>query len=628
MTSEYLQSIWSAVAPALGDHLWQSTLFAAAAGSLTFIFRRQHARARYWIWLAASVKFLIPFSVLVNLGSRLAWSRVSAGTRAGVYVVVEEISRPFSQSTAQSVSQAARSSALPSLIHLYPVLLAVWLCGFLVVFFVWVVRWRRIATMLRTGIPLRAGRELEMLRRLERMAGVRKQTEIFLSQTSLEPGIFGILRPALLWPEGISERLEDTHLEAIIAHELWHVRRRDNLAAAVHMVVEAVFWFHPLVWWLGARLLEERERACDEEVLELGSERQVYAESILKVCEFCVGSPLACVSGVTGADLKKRIVHIMNKRITSKLDFTRKLLLGTAGLLSLAVPVAIGVLNATPIRAEAQSDSGAAPAFTSVSIKPSNVSTPTYGGTKTHMVKMMYSPEGFEASGVTLKTVIQEAYGVQANQILGGPDWLDKTTYDIEAKIDKPEANEPGMERRKIDGQQMLRGLLADRAQLALHREIKQLPSYALMVAEGGPKLHPAQPGDNASGDMKGPDVQLMKRRQMKMTLSGGKAVGIGAEGISADDLALQLSRQLGVTVVNKTGLVGGYDFMLNWAPDQSTPSDRMYGNNAPDPDPTVGTAGVTIFTALEQQLGLKLVPQQGPVETLVIDHIEQPSEQ
>src|SRR5437773_11545961 len=142
---------------------------------------------------------------------------------------------------------------------------------------------------------------------------MRKPAEMFSSRTSLEPGIFGIARPVLIWPEKLSERLEDAHLDAILAHEVWHVRRRDNLAAAVHMVVEAIFWFHPLVWWLGSKLVEERERACDEEVLALGGERQVYAESILKVCEFCVGSPLACVGGVSGADLTKRIAYIVTK---------------------------------------------------------------------------------------------------------------------------------------------------------------------------------------------------------------------------------------------------------------------------------------------------------------------------
>src|SRR5207248_8552793 len=154
------------------------------------------------------------------------------------------------------------------------------------------------------------------------ITGMQQRIELLSSRASLEPGIFGIAQPVLVWPEGISERLDDAHLEVILAHELWHVRRRDNLAAALHMVVEAIFWFHPLVWWLGARLVEERERACDEEVLQSGSERQVYAESILKICEFCVGSSLACVSGVTGADLKKRIVHIMTKNVASKLNLS------------------------------------------------------------------------------------------------------------------------------------------------------------------------------------------------------------------------------------------------------------------------------------------------------------------
>ena len=114
------------------------------------------------------------------------------------------------------------------------------------------------------------GREVEALRRLEQAGGVRRKIEIFLSRASLEPGILGIVKPVLVWPQGISDRLEDAHLEAILAHEVWHVRRNDNLAAAVHMVVEAIFWFHPLVWWLGARMVEERERACDEEVLATG----------------------------------------------------------------------------------------------------------------------------------------------------------------------------------------------------------------------------------------------------------------------------------------------------------------------------------------------------------------------
>jgi beta-lactamase regulating signal transducer with metallopeptidase domain/parvulin-like peptidyl-prolyl isomerase len=353
MVSNYLSSMWTAIAPALGNHLWQSTLFAGMAGLLTLLLRKNRARVRYWLWLAASVKFLIPFSLLVAVGSHLAWSLGSAGTKTGLYFAMEEVGQPFPQPTMSMVSRTTAPTSSLSLIHLLPVFLtAVWLCGFVAVIFVWYLRWRRISSAVRKAVPLREGREAEMLRRLGSIGGARKPIEILLSRTSLEPGIFGIARPVLIWPEGISARLEDAHLEAILAHELWHVRRRDNLAAAIHMLVEAIFWFYPLVWWLGARLVAERERACDEEVLASGSDRQVYAESILKICEFCLGSPLACVSGVTGADLKKRMVYIMTNSIARELDFSRKLLLSVAAFAAVAAPIAFGLVNATPSRAQ------------------------------------------------------------------------------------------------------------------------------------------------------------------------------------------------------------------------------------------------------------------------------------
>ncbi len=111
-----------------------------------------------------------------------------------------------------------------------------------------------------------------------------------------------------------------------------HVRRRDNLAAIVHLSAQAAFWFHPMVWWIGTRLVEERERACDEAVVSGGSEREAYAESILRTCRLFTESPLACVAGVTGADLKKRIEHIMLNDVRSRLTCVEeRRLLAVAG---------------------------------------------------------------------------------------------------------------------------------------------------------------------------------------------------------------------------------------------------------------------------------------------------------
>jgi beta-lactamase regulating signal transducer with metallopeptidase domain len=448
MTPKYLSAMWPAIAPALGNHLWQSTVFAFMAGLLTLFLRKNQARTRYWLWLAASAKFLIPFSLLVSLGSHLSWLHTSPASKAGLYLAMEEVSQPFTHPTV-SIPTLTASAVSPGRLHLLPALLtAAWLCGFVAVLCVWGMRWRRVFAAMRDAGPLQEGREVEALRRLERVGGVRKRIEMLVSRASLEPGIFGIVRPVLIWPEGISERLEDAHLEAILAHEVWHVRRRDNLSSAIHMAVEALFWFHPLVWWLGALLLEERERACDEEVVELGSDREIYAESILKVCEFCVESPLACVSGVTGADLEKRMVHIMNKSIARKLGLSRKVLLSTAGFLAVIVPIFFGLVNATPTRAQTQSESAAAGApdfeshgFEAASIKPHKSSGAV------EMSRLLFTPYGFSATNVTLQTLIRDVYQVQASQIAGAPNWLNSETYDVEARMDKSVAEEL----RKVD---------------------------------------------------------------------------------------------------------------------------------------------------------------------------------
>src|SRR6185312_6052888 len=150
--------------------------------------------------------------------------------------------------------------------------LTIWFIGFGALLLFWCVRWRRITRTIRDSKPLESGREVELLRGLEQSAGITRPTCLVSGSSTLEPGIVGIRRPVMFLPAGIAERLSDSQLSAVMMHELSHLRRRDNLAAVLHMLVESLFWFHPLVWWMGARLIDERERACDEDVLALGSE--------------------------------------------------------------------------------------------------------------------------------------------------------------------------------------------------------------------------------------------------------------------------------------------------------------------------------------------------------------------
>jgi len=591
-------------AAALANHLWQSTLFAGIAGLLTLALRENHARTRYRLWLIASVKFLLPFSLLSALGSRLGWLTAGRVASPGLSVVMEQISQPFPRLQSPAVVTPAllahHDSLLPSL------LLAMWACGFIAVACSWWLRWRRIRAGVRASAPL----HLEI--------ALASDLPVRTSQAMLEPGVFGIFRPVLLLPEGIVERLAPAHLQAILAHEICHVRRRDNLSAAVHMIVEAIFWFHPLLWWVGARLVEEREHACDEEVLRLGSRPDVYAEGILKTCQFYLESPLVCMSGIAGADLTKRITRIMTQPLAKKLSLGRKALLAAAGMVAVAGPIVFGLINAPPGRAQSQPPAGTtAPAFEVASIKPD------HGGTG--LFRLGANAGRFAADNVTLKFLLQFAYHVRESQILGAPGWIDSEHYDIEAKGDDSSAAAP----RKLPSDEeetqlrlMLQSLLADRCKLTLHHETRELAIYALVLAKSGSKLHESAvtPDDAAPPGPLTPDGP-QPIHSIRMTGRGSLSVSAG----NLDTFADLLSHQLGLMVVNKTGLKGAYDFTLNWTPDEG--QSQMHGAPPGDAAPPPYASGPSIFTALQEQLGLKLESQKGPVDTIVIDRIARPSE-
>ena len=235
----------------LTNHLLQSTLFALAAALLVLAFRNNRARVRYALWLAASLKFLIPFSMLIALGSQIHWMPAAHAivTRAAlpdVVQTVERFSEPFTAATSAPQRQTDRRPLA---------IAALWFCGFACITFLRLRAWRGMRIAIRRSRPLDLGLPVEAR----------------LSSGVFEPGIVGLWRPMLLLPQGILERLTPSELEAVIAHELCHIRRRDNLFAATHMLIEALFWFHPLVWWIGARMLDERERACDEYVVSQGN---------------------------------------------------------------------------------------------------------------------------------------------------------------------------------------------------------------------------------------------------------------------------------------------------------------------------------------------------------------------
>jgi bla regulator protein BlaR1 len=466
-----------------------------------------------------------------------------------------------------------------------PVLFAtVWMGGVIWLLFRWWRQWNEVNQIKRVAAPLEQGREVETLRRLERQTDLRSMP-FLLSNKKLEPGIFGTVRPVLLWPRGLSGQLSDEQQKAIVAHEVWHAYRRDNLAAALHTLVQTVFWFHPLVWWIATLLMREREAACDEGVLSLGSEPSVFAESILTACRFCLQSPLPHVAGVSSSNLQQRIVRIMTQPIADQLSSGRKIALTLLALSILIAPVVIGIAVVQPVRAQAVSSNESITPLQLVSIKR------VQAGERRFFIKL--TPQGSTVMNVTLRKLIEEAYGLRPDQITGGPSWTDSEPFDITYTGGDPIPSNSGYVPTIA-----LQRILAQNFRLALQQQTTNAQAYVLLVSNEGPKLTNALPPLVAPGATE-PMISA------HVAISNG--VGHLAMSGSTPALADSLSSLLKTQVTDKTGLSGTYDIMLQWA-------DK--GNPAED-----------LALALREQMGLVLKLQQASVSQINITSVEEPAE-
>lgn len=542
---------------AVASHLWQSTIFGAAAWALALALRNNRAPVRYWVWLASSLKFLIPFSLLVGVGTRIEWHPAAA------------LVRPQAQAIATQVGEWFIVPAAPPEKTVLPaILFVIWVAGCAIGIFYWLSSLRKMRAMERAATPL----------------ALDFPIPVKLSAARMEPGVFGVFRPVLILPEGIAERLTREQLDAILAHELCHVRRRDNLTGALHMMVEILFWFHPLVWWIRRQLVAERERACDEAAINRTGDAEGYAESILTVCRFYLESPAACVSGATGADLKRRIAEIVEWRAGARLTVAKQVLLAGAALAAVAAPVTLGILHAqtgSPLRFEVASVKMVDQPW--LQVKPARS-----GGHITWSTDLQY--------------VVGYAYRMQPFRI-SGPIPGSSSIYRFDLQADE-HATEDQI-------RLMFRSLLADRFKMVSHMVTRNVDGYALSVAKGGLKIQEAKPGD--------PPPPLPERfRSGKTTVSDMEGViaatipeagviSILGRRVSMFQLSESLQRVMQTAVWDETALKGNYYF------------EFRYGK---EDNPTL-TDLPTLPEVLQKELGLKLEKHRGPVEMLVVDRIE-----
>ena len=263
------------------------------------------------------------------------------------------------------------------------------------------------------------------------------------------------------------------------------------------------------------------------------------------------------------------------------------------------------------------------PSFEVATVKPS--------ASGENRSSIMGQPGGrFTVTNATLKMVIGVAYRVRDFQILGGPGWAGTDRWNIEGKAEEgsiPQVAPPFDPTAPNPLMLMVQSLLEDRFHLKMHREMRELPVYDLVVAKSGSKMKLSDDQSPIVAPERGSPPPPKPQRGGPMP-RGMMAMGLGsmdANGVPFSNFIQALSQQLGRTVIDKTGLKGFYDIKLQWTPELGAGLVKSGGSDSDPPPPD--TSGPSIFTAIQEQLGLRLESAKGPVEVLVIESVQRPAE-
>jgi uncharacterized protein (TIGR03435 family) len=515
-----------------------------------------------------------------------------------------------------------------------------------------------------------------LVRRLWATARETGRTAVYESAGIAVPVTVGWLRPRILLPPDWREWNREK-LEAVLAHEGAHIRRRDGLAAALAAVNRCLFWFHPLAWILERKLALAADQACDEFCVAMLGDRERYARLLLDMARMVDGS-LGRLQGhaVTMAasyHISRRIESLLREGRTFSRGLTRA---GSAAMALCAIPVILAAAGVeldhlppfprlemprlqTPPAPQpiliAQAQTPAAPKpkpkFDSATVKPCSPAdgvghTGRGGGPAGR--GMGHEPGYFWVNCLSVRELIDIAAAQFAEplandsttpmalgRIRGGPDWAESDYFSIDAETNNPvvanqpapgpgAGRDPGM---VIMAGPMLQSLLEDRFHLQSHREVEQVPMYALTVAPGGVKLKAMEEGGCApfeGGPFTWAPGKKPPCRWTGWVLHGANQTVEGG-GVPFSRLAETLGDLImDRHVVDQTGVSEIFNIHLEYTPDEHTPL-RYPGPPREIVDPSEAAPAPTIFNAIEQQLGLKLESIEGPHGYIVIDHVERP---
>jgi uncharacterized protein (TIGR03435 family) len=461
------------------------------------------------------------------------------------------------------------------------------------------------------------------------------------------PITVGWLSPVMILPRGW-QRWSSEQLNAVVTHERAHIRRRDPLVQWLALLNRALFWFHPLAWWLERRLATLAEEACDIAVLAAGHAPDAYANYLLSLARSVSHDGRRVrVVGTTmpGSGLRSRLGNILSGTVARPVSRVRAagtlaLCLASSGifaagtLTTASAAVDLQRANAgspVPLASEAATvkldpqsatapvvsqKSATAATFDVVSIKACQPTARALMNNRGGLQHIENSANRLYLECITLKSLANLAYNRNGDFVLnehierevrGGPDWTQSDRFTVEAKT-------TGSPTAEVMMGSMLRALLEDRFQLKVHKENDEIPMYALTVASGGLKIKPIAPGDcvpDDDDDKAAAALQSMGTLGSKPPCGAFRSTRRGSirvwdlGGAHLGDLtsAIDVDRQ----ILDRTGIKDRFNLHLEYETDEKV------------------VDGINVFAALEQQLGLKLVSAKGPHQFIVIDRVERP---
>jgi uncharacterized protein (TIGR03435 family) len=575
--------------------------------------RRNRAAVRHALLAAAfGVLLVLPVASVLAPPVHVAVS-IAAGIRAAVPPLVETATADRPAIPVDAGVRAIPSTPRSSTLLLSDLLLAGWIVGMALCLLPVTIGLAQVRSLRRSGLPWRRGQSAVETIALDN--GIHRRIEVLLHEALPGPMTCGVLHPAIVLPQD-AENWSEEDLNRAIVHELEHVRRGDSVSRCIARVACAVYWFHPLVWIAWRKLALEAERACDDAVLRC-SDATAYADQLVglaKRLSLARRSPLLGMAN--RADLATRVGAVLDSR-------QRRGRAGTFAPALACVVAAVLVIAMSPLVMVGAPQGRLRPAFEVASVKPS-APVPPNGGV------YFGPPRGGPGtpdpglitwSYATLKGLLMAAYDVK-NYAVSGPAWLNTERYDIVAKVPA------GATREQVN--RMWQRLLAERFGVVLHHESREFQVEELVVDKGGSKLKetawdPASPlpsgppQRDANGELESPgQVNTISPRE------NGASVHTIAKAQPISQLTATLSNALNRPVLDKTGLAGKYDYIIDFVIDQlPLPPPGQPGPGAPAVPGNATESGPDLAAAVQQQLGLRLMRSKAMLDVVVIDKAE-----